>query len=156
IVLRQKPDAGTSGSFTLGGGTTGHIDAGVNGGWQRGPLSAFGSYSLWRDSRPRYDAIFRQDNVDVAPSYLQENGTRTQIPLVHTVNGSVTYEPSDHDELSAEGMYSKRREWETQGIFYQSLDSALVLDDLTDRHSRDVNHEGFADGAMSYKHRFAT
>jgi outer membrane cobalamin receptor len=156
IVLRQKPDAGTSGSVTLGGGTTGHVDAGVNGGWQRGPLSAFGSYSLWRDSRPRNDAIFRQDNYATPLNYLQENGTRTQIPLVHTVTGNVSYQPSDHDELSADGFYSKRREWETQGIFYQSLDSALVLDDLTDRHSRDVNHEGSADAAMNYKHLFAT
>lgn len=156
IVLRQRPDAGTSGSFTLGAGTTGHVDAGMNGGWQRGPLSAFGTYSLWRDSRPRYDAIFRQDSYDVTPSYLQENGTRTQVPLVHTVTGNVSYQASDRDELSADGFFSKRREWETQGIFYQSLDSALVLDDLTDRHSRDVNHEGSADAAMNYKHRFAT
>jgi outer membrane receptor protein involved in Fe transport len=156
IVLRQKPDAGTSGSFTLGGGTTGHVDAGVNGGWQRGPLSAFGGYSLWRDSRPRQDAIFRQDSYQGPLTFLQENGTRTQIPLVHTVTGNVTYQPSDHDELSVDGFYSKRREWETQGILYQSLDSALALDDLTDRHSRDVNHEGSADGALSYKHGFAT
>lgn len=155
IVLRQRPDAGTSGSLTLGGGTTGHIDAGANGGWQRGPLSAFGSYSLWRDSRPRYDAIFRQDASGGALSFLQENGTRTQIPLVHTVTGSVTYAPSEHNELSADGFYSKRREWETQGIFYQSLDSTLVVDDLSDRHSRDVNHEGSADAALSYKHGFA-
>ena len=156
IVLRQKPDAGTSGSLTLGGGTTGHVDAGVNGGWQREPLSAFGGYSLWRDSRPRYDAIFRQDNYQTPRSYLQENGTRTQIPLVHTVTGNLTYEPSDLDELSVDGLYSQRREWETQGIMYQTLDSALVLDDLTGRHSRDVNHEGSAEAALNYKHGFAT
>jgi outer membrane cobalamin receptor len=155
IVLRQKPDAGTSGGLTLGGGTTGHVDAGVNGGWQRGPLSAFGTYSLLRDSRPRHDAIFRQDRYAGPLSYLQENGTRTQIPLVHTLTGNVTYQPSDHDELSADGMYSQRREWEAQGILYQTLDSSLVLDDLTDRHSRDVNHEGSADAALNYKHGFA-
>ncbi|HKW10653.1 MAG TPA: TonB-dependent receptor [Gemmatimonadaceae bacterium] len=155
IVLRQKPDAGTSGSLTIGGGTTGHVDAGVNGGWQRGPLSAFGTYSLLRDNRPRVDAIFRQDNYAGPLTFLRENGTRSQIPLVHTLTGNVTYEPSDHDELSADGMYSQRREWESQGILYQTLDSTLVLDDLTDRHSRDVNHEGSADGALSYKHGFA-
>jgi outer membrane cobalamin receptor len=155
IVLRQKPDAGTSGSFTVGGGTTGHLDAGVSGGWQRGPLSAFGTYALVRDNRPRYDAIFRQDRYDTPLSYLQENGTRTQIPLVHTVTGNVAYQPSEHDELSIDGLYSQRREWETQGILYQTLDTALALDDLADRHSRDVNHEGSADAALSYKHGFA-
>jgi outer membrane cobalamin receptor len=156
IVLRQKPDAGTSGSVTMGAGTTGHVDAGVNGGWQRGPLSAFGGYSMLRDSRPRYDAIFRQDTYGGPVSYLRENGTRTQIPLVNTVTGNATYQPSNHDELSADAMYSQRREWERQGILYQTLDSSLALDDLTDRHSRDVNHEGSADAALSYKHGFET
>jgi outer membrane receptor protein involved in Fe transport len=155
IVLRQKPDAGTSGSATLGGGTTGHVDTGVNGGWQHGPLSAFGNYTLLRDSRPRYDAIFRQDRYETPLNYLQENGTRTQIPLINTVSGSGTYQPSDHDELSADALYSQRREWETQGINYQTLDSVLTLTDLTDRHSRDVNHEGSADAALSFKHGFA-
>lgn len=156
VVLRKRPDVGTSGSLTVGGGTTGHVDAGVNGGWQRGPLSAFGGYSMLRDSRPRYDAIFRQDTYGGPPSYLRENGTRTQIPLVNTVTGNATYEPSNHDEVSADAMYSQRREWERQGILYQTLDSSLALDDLADRHSRDVNHEGSADAALSYKHGFET
>ena len=43
IVLRKKPDAGTSGGVTVGGGTTGHVDVGANGGLQNGPFSAFGS-----------------------------------------------------------------------------------------------------------------
>ena len=155
IVLRQKPDAGTSGGITVGAGTTGHIDTGINGGWQRGPLSAFGSYSLLRDNSPRYDAIFREDSFDTPLTYLQESGTRTQIPLVHTVTGTATYQPSDHDELSADGLYSQRREWETYGIMYHTLDTSLALTNLTDRHSRDVNHEGSAEAALNYKHGFA-
>ena len=155
IVLRQKPDAGTSGGVTLGAGTTGHVDAGANGGWQRGPLSAYGSYSLVRDSRPRYDDIFRQNLYQTPLSFLQEKGTRTQIPLVHTVTGNVSYQPGADDELSADGFYSQRREWETQGITYQTLDTAFALTNLTDRHSHDVNHEGSADAALNYKHGVA-
>ncbi|HXF25168.1 MAG TPA: TonB-dependent receptor [Gemmatimonadaceae bacterium] len=155
IVLRQTPDAGTSGGVTVGGGTTGHIDVGANGGLQRGPFSAYGSYSLVRDSRPRYDDIFRQNLFERPLSYLQENGTRTQIPLVHTVTGNATYAPTAHDELSVDGLYSQRREWETQSIAYQTLDTTFAVTDLTDRHSRDVNHEGSADAALNYKHRFA-
>ncbi len=155
IVLRQTPDAGTNGGVTVGGGTTGHVDAGANGGLQRGPLSAYGSYSLVRDSRPRYDDIFRQNLFARPLSYLQENGTRTQIPLVHTVTGNATYAPTAHDELSIDGLYSQRREWETQSIAYQTLDTTFAVTNLTDRHSRDVNHEGSADAALNYKHRFA-
>ncbi len=155
IVLRQTPDSGTNGGVTVGGGTTGHIDAGVNGGLQRGPFSAYGSYSLVRDSRPRYDDIFRQNLFERPLSYLQENGTRTQIPLVHTVTGNATYAPTAHDEFSIDGLYSQRREWETQAIAYQTLDTTFAVTNLTDRHSRDVNHEGSADAALNYKHGFA-
>ena len=155
IVLRQTPDAGTNGGVTVGAGTTGHINAGANGGWQHGPLSAYGSYSLLRDSRPRYDDIFRQNLFETPLSYLQENGTRTQIPLVHTVTGNATYAPTAPDELSVDGFYSQRREWETQGITYQTLDTTFAITNLTDRHSRDVNHEGSADAALNYKHGFA-
>ena len=155
IVLRKTPDAGTSGGLTLGAGTTGHIDAGVNGGVQHGPLSMYGSYSLSRDSRPGSQAIFRRDLYATPITYLQENNQRTQIPLVNTLTGQANYVPSAHDEFSFDGFYSKRREWETQAYQYRTLDSALALSDLTGRNSRDVNHEGSADAALSYKHGFA-
>ena len=156
VVLKQGPDAGTSGGFTVGAGTTGHIDTGVNGGWQRGPISAYGSYSLLRDNSPRYDAIFRENSFDTPLTYLRESGTRTQIPLIHTVTGTATYQPTDHDELSADALYSQRREWETYGITYRTLDTSLALTNLTDRHSHDVNHEGSAEAVLNYKHGFAT
>ena len=155
IVLRKTPDAGSSGGVTLGAGTTGHIDAGVNGGLQRGPLSMYGSYSLLRDSRPGSQAIFRRNLYQTPISYLQESSRRTQIPLINTLTGQASYVPGAHDEFSLDGFYSKRREWETQRFRYQTLDSAFATSNLTDRHSRDVNHEGSADAALTYKHGFA-
>ena len=155
IVLKKKPDAGTSGDLTVGAGTTGHIDSGVSGGWQRGPLSIYGNYSLLRDNNPRYDAVFRKDLFDSPLTYLQEDGLRTQIPLINTVTGNATFQPTDRDELSADALYSQRREWEKYGILYNTLDTAFALTNATDRHSRDVNHEGSAEAAMSYKHGFA-
>lgn len=155
IVLRKTPDAGTSGGVTFGAGTTGHIDGGVNGGLQRGPLSMYGSYSLLRDSRPGSQAIFRRNLYQTPISYLQETSRRTQIPLINTLTGQASYVPGAHDEFSLDGFYSKRREWETQRFRYQTLDSAFAPSNLTDRHSRDVNHEGSADAALTYKHGFA-
>ncbi len=156
IVLRKKPDAGTSGGVTMGGGTTGHVDGGGNAGMQRGPFSAFGSYSVLRDSRPRTDAIFRENNFEVPTTYLQETGTRTQIPLVHTLTGNAAWVLGDRDELSGDALYSQRREWETYGIVYRNLDPSLALTDATDRNSQDVNHEGSAEAALEYKHHFVT
>lgn len=155
IVLRQKPEAGTSGGVTVGGGTTGHVDVGVNAGIQRGPFSTFGSYALVRDNRPRADAIFRENTFASVPSYLQETGTRTQIPLVHTLTGNASYELGKQDELSGDLLYSQRREWETYGILYRNLDQSLALTSATDRYSEDVNHESSAEAALEHKHRFA-
>lgn len=155
IVLRQKPDAGTSGGVTIGGGTTGHVDVGGNAGLQRGPFSAFGSYSLLRDDRPRSDAVFRENDYESPLTYLRETGTRTQIPLVHTLTGNAAYQLSQHDELSLDALYSQRREWETYGILYHTLDTAFALTNATNRYSKDVNHEGSAEAALEYKHGFA-
>jgi outer membrane cobalamin receptor len=155
IVLRQKPDAGTSGGVTIGGGTTGHVDVGGNAGIQRGPFSAYGSYSLLRDSRPRTEAVFRQNNYETPLTYLRESGVRTQIPLVHTLTGNASYELGDHDELSLDALYSQRREWESYGVLYHTLDTAFTLTSASDRRSKDVNHEGSAEAAMEYKHGFA-
>ena len=155
IVLRQKPDAGTSGGVTVGGGTTGHVDVGGNAGIQRGPFSAYGSYSVLRDDRPRTEAVFRENSYETPLTYLRESGLRTQIPLVHTVTGNAAYQLGQHDELSLDGLYSQRREWETFGVLYHTLDTTFALTNATDRYSKDVNHEGSAEGALEYKHGFA-
>ena len=89
-------------------------------------------------------------------TYLQETGTRTQIPLVHTLTANISYQISDRDELSGDAVYSQRREWETYGILYRNLDPAFALTSATDRYSEDVNHEGSTEAAMEYKHHFAT
>ena len=100
IVLKEKPEAGKSGGLTLGGGTTGHVDVGGNVGYERGPLSFYGSYGFLRDNRPRKDAIFRENLYLDPMTFLDEAGTRTQIPLAHTLTGSLDYSPSASDALS--------------------------------------------------------
>lgn len=154
IVLRQKPDAGTSGGVTIGGGTTGHVDVGGNAGLQRGPFSAFGSYSLLRDDRPRNEALFRENTYETPLTYLRETARRTQIPLVHTITGNAAYQWGERDELSLDALYSQRREWETYGVLYHTLDTAFALTNATDRRSKDVNHEGSAEATLAYKHGF--
>src|SRR6267154_3560985 len=80
IVLKQTPDEGRSGGLTVGSGTTGHVDVGGNLGYERGPLSLFGSYGFLRDNRPRRDTIFRENDYQSPLTYLEEAGLRTQIP----------------------------------------------------------------------------
>src|SRR5437879_3632428 len=135
IVLKQKADEGRSGGLTVGGGTTGHVDAGGNLGYERGPLSLFGSYGFLRDNRPRRDTIFRVNDYQSPLTYLEEAGLRTQIPLAHTLTGSVGYQLGEHDALSADADYSTRNEAETYSLLYRDLDSGRTMSATSKRRS---------------------
>ncbi len=155
IVLKQNADEGRSGGLTVGGGTTGHADAGGNLGYERGPLSLYGSFGFLRDNRPRRDTIFRENDYQAPLTYLEEAGLRTQVPLAHTLTGSAAYQLSRHDELSTDVDYSTRNEAETYSLLYRDLDSARALTGLSDRFTRGTNHEFNFEATLAYKHGFA-
>ncbi len=154
IVLKRTADAGTSGGLTIGGGTTGHADIGGTLGYQRGPLSLYGSYGFLRDNRPRTDAISRENRYLDPVTYLEESGFRSQIPVAHTFTGTGGYRLGTHDELSADLMYSTRNEAEFYNIQYRYLDAARDLSNLSDRQSQGINHEFNFESTLGYKHAF--
>ena len=145
----------TSGALTIGGGTTGHVDVGGNLGYKRGPLSFYGSYGFLRDSRPRKEALFRENLYQDPMTLLEEAATRTQIPLVHTLTGSLEYAPGASDALSLETVYSTRIELETYNVLYNDLSATRDLTGLSDRFTRGTNHEFSFESALAYKHNFA-
>ena len=155
IVLKQKTDVGTSGGLTLAGGTTGRAEIGGNLGYQRGPLTLYGSYGFMRDRRPRRDSIYRENLYLQPTTFLLEQGRRTQLPLAHTLTGSAGYKLGQHDELSADLMYSTRSEAETNNILYRNLDAARALTGTNDRVSSGTNHEYNFESTLAYKHAFA-
>ncbi|MGI8400641.1 MAG: TonB-dependent receptor domain-containing protein [Gemmatimonadaceae bacterium] len=155
IVLKEKPETARSGGLTVGVGTTGHVDVGGNVGFEQGPLSFYGSYGFWRDSRPRTDSTFRQNLFLDPQTFLDESGLRSQIPLVHTFTGNLGYSPGQHDELSRETVYSTRIELEKYNILYRDLNAAQQLTRLSDRITSDTNHEMSFESALSYKHTFS-
>ena len=153
IVLKRQADEGRSGGITVGASTRGHADIGGNLGVERGRLNAYGSYGFLRDDRPRRDTIFRQSHDPI--SYLEESGLRTQIPLAHTLTGSLSYALSEADEVSADVDYSTRREAETYSLLYRDLDSTRTPTGLSDRVTRGTNHEYNFDVTLGYKHTLA-
>jgi outer membrane cobalamin receptor len=155
IVLRQETDIGSSGGLTIGAGTTGRAEVGGNLGWQRGPWSLYGSYGFLRDNRPRSDSIYRE-NLYLDPlTYLSQRGHRTQSPLAHTATGSAAFRPNEHDELSADVMFSTRAEDETGSILYRNLDASRVLTGTDHRVSSGSSDESNFEGSLAYKHAFA-
>jgi len=155
IVLKQKADAGIGGGLTLGAGTTGHVDAGGNVGYQGGPWSLFGSYNFLHDNRPRRDSIFRE-NLYLDPlTYLNESGLRSRHPLANTLTGSAGYALSPHDALSADVMFSTRSQDEKYRILYSDLNTSRDLMGLSDRTTTGTGHESNFQSTLGYKHVFA-
>lgn len=154
ILLKQDADAGTSGGLTIAGGSTGQVNVGANLGYQRGPLTVYGSYGFFRDNRPRSDAIFRENRYATPLTYLDETGTRLSLPLAHTVTASVNYDLSDHDELAIDGLFSTRNQRDTYGLVYRNLDAARTLTGLSDRTITGKGIETSLEGTLGYRHHF--
>ena len=155
IVMKKEADAGGSGGLTVSGGTTGRLELGGNAGYQRGGLTAYGSYGFMRDQRPRSESIFR-DNLFADPTtYLQETGHRTQTPLAHTVTGTLGYKVAKSDAFSADFMYSTRSETGTNSLLYRDLDASQAVTGMQNRFSQGTNHEFNLESALGWDHRFA-
>lgn len=156
IVMRKETDAGTSGGLTLAGGTTGQANVGGNLGYQRGALSLYGSYGFMRDRRPRSDAIYRENRYLSPMTFLEESGSRLQLPLAHTLTGSGGYKLGQHDELSGDLVYSTRDQDDSYTIQYRNLNSARDLTGRSDRATNGTGTESNFESALAYKHSFAT
>jgi len=155
IVLKQKADAGVGGGLTLGAGTTGHVDAGGNVGYQGGPWALFGSYNFLRDNRPRREAIFRENRYLDPLTYLQESGRRSREPLANTLTGSAGYKLGQHDDLSADVMFSTRTQEESYRIVYSDMNTARTVTGKSDRITSGTGTEFNLQSTLGYKHVFA-
>ena len=154
IVLKQKTDVGTSGGLTVAGGTTGHVDVGGNVGVQRGPLTLYGSYGFMRDRRPRRDSIYRE-NLYLNPlTYLEETGRRMQLPIAHTLTGSATYQPGEHDEVTSELVFSTRNQPDSYSVGYRDLNAARDVTARSDRFTSGKNNQSNIESTLGYKHTF--
>ena len=155
LMLKEDADAGTSGGITLASGTTGQVNLGGNLGYQRGPLTFYGSYGFLRDRRPRTDAIFRENTYLSPVTFLDESARRMQEPLANTMTGSAGYKLGKQDELSLDMVYSARRQNESYDILYRDLNAARSITGISDRNTSGTGHESNFESTLGYKHAFA-
>lgn len=155
IVLKKTVDAGSSGGLTLAEGTTGRTDVGGNVGYQRGPLTYFGSYGLSRDRRPRTESLARTNRFAIPLTFLEQAGRRDQTPLSHTISSSLRYTPRKQDQFATDILFSSRREPGTFDLQYRDLDAAHQLTGLRNRSSRSINDESNVEAALEHTHAFA-
>lgn len=154
IVLKTQVDAGVSGGLTATGGTNGRTEVGGNIGYQRGPLTLYGSYALMHTKWLRNMSIFRENLYATPTTFLDEQGQRAEVPLSNTVTGSAGYKLGLHDELTEDLMYSTRTQHGTNGILYRSLGASHDLTGLNDRLTRRTHREYNAESTLGYRHTF--
>ena len=154
IVLKKKVDVGSSGGITLSEGTTGRTDVGGNVGYQHGPLTFFGSYGFINDRRPRTESLIRDDLYATPLTFLDEAGTRLQLPRSHTATSSLRYKPGKNDDFASEVLFSTRREPSTYNLRDQDLNALQQLTGLRDRSSDGVNGESNFETTLENTHTF--
>ncbi len=155
IVLKEKPEAGSSAAVTVGGSTRGHIDAGGNAGFQRGPLTFYGSYGFFRQNRPGTESLFRENLYLDPVTYLDETGIRTQTQRGHTFTTTAGYQLGEHDQLSLENLFTTRHETEARTILYRDLNAARDTTGLSDRVTSGTNHQIELETTLGYEHTFS-
>lgn len=155
IVLKKKSDVGSSGAITLAEGTTKRTDVGGNLGYQRGPLTFFGSYGFSDDRRPRTESLSRINRYATPLTYLDQAGSRLQLPRSHTASATLRYKLGNKDELSSETLFSTRQEPGTYNLLYRELDASRNLTGLRSRASDGVGNEDEFETNLGYTHTFA-
>lgn len=138
--------AGTDGSFALEGAATDHT----------GPWTFSGNIGLRRDVRWRPSSDHR---IDVDPSgqqtTVEQDGLFTGPRLARTIAGTVDYDATLRDRLSAHGSYTHR-------TGTPHLDQTNIIEDAagvptTEYHRYATGHEDEVDSeaSASYRHQFA-
>ncbi len=155
IVLKKKVDVGSSGGITVSEGTIGRTDVGGNVGYQRGPLTYFGSYGFINDRRPRTESLIRENRFATPLTFLDQAGTRLQLPRSHTATSALRYKPGKQDEFAGEVLFSTRNEPSTFDLRYQDLNALQQITGIRGRASDGVNSESNFEANLEYTHTFA-
>ncbi|HYJ80293.1 MAG TPA: TonB-dependent receptor [Longimicrobiaceae bacterium] len=152
IVMKQDASLGLSGGLTLGAGTGGKYNGNGNLGWQEGPLTLFGSYGLFADSRQSSGFNHRESlqNGSVL-SYLNQDIAGEFANTSHNFNGSADLRLGARNTLSGSAMLSLRSADMENANGFAELDGGQNLvrrfDELTDRGMDNWT----VDGSLAFK-----
>jgi outer membrane receptor protein involved in Fe transport len=151
LVLKENTDLGTSGGFTLGGGSTGQVNASGNLGYQSGPLTLFANYGFMRDDRQISGFSNRRGLASGLLPYLESDVTGAFNPNSHSLNASAAYSLGARGTLSSDLIASKRDLTRENENLYRELDAAHALTARYLRSSAQTNDDLTLDWTVAYK-----
>ena len=151
IVLKENTDVGTSGGVTLGGGTTGQVNASGNLGYQRGPLTLFANYGFLRDERAVSGFTNRVGYEPGLLAYLEGDIGGANTTQSNSLNASAEYKLGARGALSSNLIVSDRAPTRSNDNLYRELDSARAVTAQYLRSKLMTGGELSLDYALAYK-----
>ena len=152
IVLKENTDLGTSGGLTVGGGTTGSVNASGNLGYQRGPLTLFANYGFMKDRRTITGFSDRQGFVSGVAPFLEGEIGGVNKGFSHSLNATADYKLGEHNTLSSNLVVSDRAPTRTNDNLYRELDARRVLVSEFMQSKLMTGAERSLDYALTFKH----
>jgi len=156
IVMKQNADLGLSGGLTLGAGTGGRYNGNGNLGYQRGPLTLFGSYGLFVDERETEGANFRENLLNGATTgFIDQDITGAFANTSHTFTGNADLRLGAKTSLASSLMVSTRDGSGRNDNVFVALDPTGAATSRFDERSRQSFDNFSTDATLSLKHNFA-
>ncbi|HEV2148717.1 MAG TPA: TonB-dependent receptor [Longimicrobiaceae bacterium] len=109
VVLKSSSDLGLSGGLTLAAGTGGRYNGSGNLGWQRAPLTLFGSYAFLDEARETTGFSNRRNLFDGAPvRSIGQTARGASLTRSHTLNTSTELKLGPRESLAGTLLVSDR------------------------------------------------
>ena len=154
IVLKANTDLGLSGGVNTGFATPSRFNSGGNVGYQKGPVTLFGTYGFNADDRA---IVGINDRQRFAPSGSTLDFQNQDIDGVnknggHNFTGNIDYKLSEKDVVSNSLTLNRRHNNDAALAGYEDLDANQVF---LDRYVMDRNSKARGltwDNSLSWKH----
>ncbi|HEY1953249.1 MAG TPA: TonB-dependent receptor [Gemmatimonadaceae bacterium] len=154
IVLKANADLGLSGGVNAGYAAPYRFNAGANAGYQRGPVTLFGTYGFNADDRAVVGLNDRQrfDPTGSTLDFQNQDINGRTINGGHNFTGNIDYKLSDKDVLSNSLTVNRRHGNDAALAGYVDLDANGVFVDRYDM-DRNTKSRGLTwDNSLSWKH----
>jgi len=156
IVMTQNTDLGRSGGLTVGAANSDRYNASGNLGYQKGPLTLFGSYGYNTDDRGLIGINDRErlDASQVPLSFTEQDIAGRTGGGGHNFSNNVDYQINKRDVLSNILSINRRRNSDASLSGYTELDANRSVLDVYDR-LRDTRATALVvDNTVAFKRTF--
>ncbi|HEV2595586.1 MAG TPA: outer membrane beta-barrel family protein [Sphingomicrobium sp.] len=156
IVTKRNPSAGASGNVHASAGTDGSFALDGTGTGHTGRWTVSGNIGLRRDVRWRPSSDHRLElDPSGQPTSVEQDALFSGPRLARTVAGTIDYDATSRDRLSAHGSYTRR-------TGTPRLDQTTIVEDAAGlptteyrRYATGHEDEVDSDASASYRHQFA-